>query len=220
MVRCAALCVAGLVTGVTCFVPLGPALSTVRRSPSYGTCTRMSASLTGDPMLKPLGADDYMAVGLALCYVMGESNKPEEQYVFEPLTAGTLETIHLGVETSYKCVMGLKAGDYFIGDPSSPTGVNVEVLSPLLQNGENAILCENAVERSLAAARTMRRRKEGQLVAVGATRSNFNFQIVRKRILNQVYEPSFADNVKQDKSIDVYGRDDDNSAEVAKLENL
>jgi hypothetical protein len=31
-----------------------------------------------------------------------------EQYVFEPLTAGTLETMHLGVETSYKTVMGIK----------------------------------------------------------------------------------------------------------------
>ena len=85
-------------------------------------------------------------------------------------------------------------------------------------------LCEDALKRSLAAIRTLRRRKEGQLVPLGQTKNDYNFDIARnpntKRILNQVFEPSFDDNVKQDKSIDVYGRDDDVSAEVAKLENL
>jgi hypothetical protein len=36
----------------------------------------------------------------------------------------------------------------------------------------------------------------------------------------QVREVSFDDNVKQDKSIDVYGRDADNADEVEKLANL
>jgi hypothetical protein len=51
-------------------------------------------------------------------------------------------------------------------------------------------MCENALERSLAAVRTMRRRKEGQLIAIGDTRNDYNFDIVRnpntKRILNMV----------------------------------
>ena len=33
-----------------------------------------------------------------------------EQYIYEPLTAGTLETMHIGVETSYKAVTALKVG--------------------------------------------------------------------------------------------------------------
>ncbi len=49
---------------------------------------------------------------------------------------------------------------------------------------------------------------------------DFNFNTDKKRVLNQVFEPSFADNVKQDKSIDVYGRaDEEFSDEVAKLAN-
>jgi hypothetical protein len=31
-----------------------------------------------------------------------------EHFIYEPLTAGTLETMAIGVETSYKCVMALK----------------------------------------------------------------------------------------------------------------
>jgi hypothetical protein len=38
--------------------------------------------------------------------------------------------------------------------------------------------------------------------------------------VSQVREVSFDDNVKQDKSIDVYGRDADNADEVAKLANM
>jgi hypothetical protein len=34
-----------------------------------------ATALTGDPMLKPLCADDYVAVGLALCFQMNENNK-------------------------------------------------------------------------------------------------------------------------------------------------
>ena len=37
----------------------------------------------------------------------------------------------------------------------------------------------------------------------------YNFSVERKRILDQVKVVNFEDNVKQDKSIDVYGRDDD-----------
>jgi hypothetical protein len=39
-------------------------------------------------------------------------------------------------------------------------------------------------------------------------------------VLFRRFEPSFADNVKQDKSIDVYGRtDDDIASEVDRLAN-
>jgi hypothetical protein len=31
-----------------------------------------------------------------------------------------------------------QAGDYFIGDPSDPTGINVAALSPLVLEGEEA----------------------------------------------------------------------------------
>ena len=41
----------------------------------------------------------------------------------------------------------------------------------------------------------------------------YNFSTDRKRILNQIVEVNFDDNVKQDKSIDVYGRSDDSDGD-------
>jgi hypothetical protein len=48
-----------------------------RANPSYrSTATALgSAALMGDPRIAPLEADDYVAVGLALCFVM-QGNKP------------------------------------------------------------------------------------------------------------------------------------------------
>ena len=38
---------------------------------------------------------------------------------------------------------------------------------------------------------------------------DFNFNLEYKRVLNHTFEPDDADNIKQDMSIDVYGREDD-----------
>lgn len=139
----------------------------------------------------------------------------------EPLTAGTLECLALGVPTSYKRVMGLTCADLFQGDDlKAPPGINIEALRPLAAGGETISECENMVIRSMAAARTFKRRVEAQIIAVGEVADDFNFNTEKKRVLNQVFEPSFADNVKQDKSIDVYGRaDEEFNDEVAKLAN-
>jgi phosphatidylinositol glycan class S len=72
----------------------------------------------------------------------------------------------------------------------------------------------------MAAARTFKRRVEAQIIPLGEVADDFNFNTEKKRVLNQVFEPSFADNVKQDKSIDVYGRaDEEFNDEVDKLAN-
>ena len=47
-----------------------------------------------------------------------------------------------------------------------------------------------------------------------AIRSDWNFNLEDKRILNMDYEVSDSDNVKQDMSIDVYGRKDEEEKEV------
>ncbi|CAM9551763.1 unnamed protein product [Discosporangium mesarthrocarpum] len=153
---------------------------------------------------------------------MNENNKLDEYYVLEPLTAGTLETIEKGVETSYKRVTALKAVDVFKGNPQEPTGIKVDNLQLLLK-GEEATICEDMVERTLAGARTFKRRVEAQLVGFGEIAEDYNFNTNRKRILNHKYEPSFDDNVKQDKSIDVYGREEEGAEQakqIAELENI
>lgn len=46
--------------------------------------------------------------------------------------------------------------------------------------------CEDMVIRSMAAARTFKRRVEAQIVAVGEIADDFNFNTEKKRVLNQV----------------------------------
>ena len=48
------------------------------------------------------------------------------------------------------------------------------------------------------------------IVPLGTSKSDWNFDVSKhKRVLNLVHEVSDEDNIKQDKSIDVYGRFDD-----------
>lgn len=58
-----------------------------------------------------------------------------EYYVYEPLTAATLETIasSQSLETSYKRVTAFHAKDIFEGPPSRPTGIQVDKLKVLDQ---------------------------------------------------------------------------------------
>ncbi|CEM07801.1 unnamed protein product [Vitrella brassicaformis CCMP3155] len=167
----------------------------------------------------PLKSDDYIALGLACCYLLNDKNKLEEYWVIEPLTAGTLETIDRGVDTSYRRVMALTLGDLFEGDDvNSPTGARLSAVEPMI-SGEEARFSEALTERVLAAARTFRRRPEAQLLDLGEVADDFNFSTERKRILNQKFEPSFDDNVKQHSSIDVYGRtESESSDEQAELD--
>lgn len=51
-----------------------------------------------------------------------------------------------------------------------------------------------------------------------AIRSDWNFNLEDKRILNMDYEVSDSDNIKQDISIDVYGRKDEEGEEVPEEE--
>ncbi|CAM9334843.1 unnamed protein product [Ascophyllum nodosum] len=187
------------------------------------SCAGPDLSYLDDPLLKPLADDDYVAFGMARCYVRNDNLKLDDYYVYEPLTAATLEIIANSPEvpTSYKRITAFKAVDIFEGPVARPTGIQVEKLNILCQDEEGHI-CENALERTLAAARTYKRRVEAKKCGFGDVMEDFNFNTERKRILNHKFEPSFDDNVKQDKSIDVYGREDDDavSKQVEQLENL
>jgi len=123
--------------------------------------------------------------------------------------------------------MALKLGDFFAGDVNSPTGVNMDNLEALGDGYDGVELCENVMERAAAASRTFRRREEAKMLELYEMSDEYNFSTERKRILNQVKVVSDDDNIKQDKSIDVYGRggddDDDNDNglkdEIEKLAN-
>ena len=51
---------------------------------------------------------------------------------------------------------------------------------------------------------------------LGQAKSNFNFNLDEKRVLNFENEVSDSDNIKQDMSIDVYGRQEEEAAAESK----
>ena len=167
----------------------------------------------------PLEASNYIAMGVATWYQHGEDNTVSEVLLIEPLTAGTLETLGLQVPTSYRRVLALTCGDLFTGSLEEPEGINAAVLKPLVAGFDDVKPCENILERSICAARTFRRRPEACIVPVSEISEDFNFNTETKRIIDDDYEPSFDDNVKQDSSIDVYGRasEDEFADEIKRL---
>lgn len=151
-----------------------------------------ATTLSADEVLD----DAYVVLGVACCFKMNEDCKLDELLIVEPLPSSALETIALGVETSYKRIMAVRFGDVQQGS-----------LPEQLVDGEAISLCEQFHIRLRAAARTYRGRDEARrTVALGQVSTDLNFSVERKRVLNDNYRPSFDDNVKQHNSIDVYGR--------------
>jgi hypothetical protein len=80
--------------------------------------------------------------------------------------------------------------------------------------------------RKQPCAETLHRSLRSQCACIWATlkcatvEPTLYFRAIVLYVYDQVREVSFDDNVKQDKSIDVYGRDADNADEVEKLANL
>lgn len=208
-----------LVTSALAFSAPG---SRVASSRVGGVCMRTASEIAADFSV-PLAADDLAIIGLATAYMTSEKGKPVEVAIVEPLPSGTVETICSGIETSYRRTYALLWGDLVEGDLNAPSGVNMAALEPLLQGEEVQALPENWLDRAVAAFRTVKRRREEceKLVPLGTVCTDYNHDTSVKRILDQEYEPNESDNVKQDMSIDVYGRNDDASAaEIERLANM
>ncbi|KAG2444360.1 hypothetical protein HXX76_001116 [Chlamydomonas incerta] len=75
---------------------------------------------------------------------------------------------------------------------------------------QEAPFCENFEYRCEAAVRTWSRPHAQDnlmdIVPLGKSRGNFNFSLEDKRVLNMENVVNDNDNIKQDMSIDVYGR--------------
>ncbi len=146
-----------------------------------------------------LKADDVVTVGVATCFKR-EGKQLQEILVLEPLPASAVDCIvRLQVPTSYLRVYGITMGD--LSDNVS------DLPDTVILPDENVALAEDFGERVRAASRTFRRSPEiAAMVPPGVLEDDLNHSVATKRILNQNWEPSFDDNVKQDKSIDVYNR--------------
>lgn len=134
-----------------------------------------------------VAADDYLAIGLATCFVKQEG-EVEEIQVIEPIPSAALEALMKEIPTSYQRVCGIKFGEILSG----------ETLQRPADFPAQAHFCQDFVERAIAAARTYKSRPSAQsLIPVGTTRTDFNFSTERKRVLNAAAVVRPEDNVKQ-----------------------
>jgi len=175
---------------------------------------RMAWNIEG----QDVDASDYCPVGLAVCYQRNKNNKLDEVLVVEPLSTGTLENVSgTGQPTSYKRILGATIE----GLPDNPSALPENFLQ-----GDSVSFSEDFAERMCAAARTFKRRPTSKVIlGVGEVKTAEDGTLTFctdgiQRILNEKWEPNFDDNVKQDKTIDVYGRgEEEGAADVQKLYN-
>mmetsp|Transcript_52599 Transcript_52599/g.125622 ORF Transcript_52599/g.125622 Transcript_52599/m.125622 type:complete len:257 (-) Transcript_52599:45-815(-) len=157
--------------------------------------------------------DSFVVLGLAHCFEQGEKgNQLNDVYVLEPVSASTVEVINNGAETSYESFLGTNVQTVLSEDVDSlPTD--------LLCGHElsQVRFAENLEFRTGCAARTWKRDHARdvvmKLVPEGEVQTDFNTNTRNKRILNFVNEVKDSDNIKQDMSIDVYGRSDEDAEE-------
>lgn len=134
-----------------------------------------------------LAADAYIVLGLATCFVKDEG-EVHEVAVVEPIPSAALEAIVKGIPTSYQLAIATTMEAVFAGDtPQLPTSFPA-----------TAQFCDEFVDRAIAAARTYKVRPVAQAhIPVGSSRSDFNYSVERKRVLNSQRLVRTEDNVKQ-----------------------
>eukprot|EP00239_Pterosperma_sp_CCMP1384_P001570 CAMPEP_0197856700 /NCGR_PEP_ID=MMETSP1438-20131217/29072_1 /TAXON_ID=1461541 /ORGANISM="Pterosperma sp., Strain CCMP1384" /LENGTH=158 /DNA_ID=CAMNT_0043472249 /DNA_START=335 /DNA_END=811 /DNA_ORIENTATION=- len=157
-----------------------------------------------------------MTVGLAHCFVQNGQNKLEDQFVIEPVAAGTVESLEAGAQTSYVHIFPITLGDALEQDKSI-----------LPEEFQDADFGQDFAFRCQCVARTWGRPHAQEVVrpmfTYGELKGDYNFNVDdHKRILNAENIVSDSDNVKQDMSIDVYGREqeeEDLGSEIERLSN-
>jgi hypothetical protein len=139
------------------------------------------------PHTADLTADDYIAIGLATCFIK-DDGEVHQVKIAEPIPSAALEAITQGIATSYELACGTTLGSVLAGEtPQLPEGFPVETQ-----------FCDDFAERLTAAARTYKKRPSAQeIIPIGSTKSDFNFSVDRKRVLNSERIVKAEDNVKQ-----------------------
>lgn len=142
------------------------------------------ATLTQAP---DLATDDYLVIGLATCYLKQEGEVLEIK-IAEPIPSAALESLMTGIPTSYEWAIATTLGTVLAnGTPQLPAPFPAETQ-----------LCEEFVDRAIAAARTYKARPVAQAhIPTGMTKSDFNYSTERKRVLNAKRTIRKEDNVKQ-----------------------
>jgi hypothetical protein len=134
-----------------------------------------------------VSADDYVLLGLATCFIKVDGEVCQVK-IAEPIPSAALEALVKGIPTSYELAFATTLGAILPGaEPQLP-----ESFPPETQ------FCDDFAYRAIAAARTYKSRTEAQShVPLGTTKTDFNYSIERKRVLNSDRIVKTEDNVKQ-----------------------
>ncbi|MEG3973395.1 hypothetical protein QT970_02085 [Microcoleus sp. herbarium8] len=139
------------------------------------------------PTAPDLCTDDYIAVGLATCFIK-EEGEVHQVKIIEAIPSAALEAIVKGIPTSYEMAWGTTLGEVLEGD--SP--------KRLPEFPSEAQFSDEFGFRAIAAARTYKIRPQAQVhIPSGTVRNDFAYSLERKRVLNSERIVRTEDNVKQ-----------------------
>lgn len=132
-------------------------------------------------------ADAYVVLGVATCFIK-EDGKLQPIKVVEPIPSAALEGLCKGIETSYEMAIATTFESAFSqGKGKIPDSFPADVQ-----------LCDAFEERLMAATRSYRSCASIQsLLPPGQSKTDFNYSVERKRMLNVERVVRTEDNVKQ-----------------------
>ncbi|MGB3237773.1 MAG: hypothetical protein WBB29_05730 [Geitlerinemataceae cyanobacterium] len=139
------------------------------------------------PNAPDVTAENYVAVGLATCFIR-EDGEVQEVQIIEPIPSAALEALLKGTPTSYQVAYARTLGEILDG----------ETPIRLPEFPAEAQFCDEFAFRAIAATRTYNSRPAAQShIPLGTKYDRFEFSLDRKRVLNIQRVISTEDNVKQ-----------------------
>lgn len=134
-----------------------------------------------------LTKDDYCVFGLATCFIRDEGEISQVE-IIEPIPSAALQALLKGIPTSYHLACALPIGQVLSSaQPSLPDAF-----------GFKARLADDFFSRTIAAARTYKQRPEAQShIQLGEVKTDFNYSLTPKRVLNTLNVVQDEDNVRQ-----------------------
>ena len=131
--------------------------------------------------------EDYCPFGIATCFIRSEGDIHQVK-IIEPIPSAALEAILQGIPTSYEAIHGKNLGEIITEDE-----LKIDEKFP-----QEAQFCDRFLERAIAAARTYKNRPEAKNhIPLGTVKTDLNYSLNKKRVLNQSTSVSVEDNVKQ-----------------------
>lgn len=134
-----------------------------------------------------IAPDDYCLFGLATCFIR-EEGEIKEVAIIEPIPSAALEALLKGIPTSYKLAVAKNVGDV----------IQENQLQKPSEFPSESQFSEDFVTRTLAATRTYKNKPSAQeYIPIGSCKTDLNYSVAKKRVLNNVNTVSDTDNVKQ-----------------------